>query len=388
MNAPELHVREHVPLAPRTTFGVGGPARYFILIDAADQIPSAVRFARDKGLPFHVLGGGSNVVVSDEGVRGVVLCMAGKGITLLEENPHRIRVNVAAGENWDRFVAYCVERGWWGVENLSWIPGTVGAVPVQNVGAYGQEAADTVESVDVWDTRRDAFDVLSNRACSFGYRSSLFNTTEAGRHIITSVTFVLTTNGRPCLSYALVRDRVEKMMPGIWPRARRSLRRHLPRAASWLDALPPRPAIQSMREAIVGLRTDGRLPDVAVTGNAGSFFKNVRLSPSAFDALVSKVNDSLGAEAAGRIQSEGARFAGPSGYKLPAGVLVKLCGLSGARYGGAALHPTNPTILINENGQAKASDIKALATAMIASVEQATGLRLHIEPQALGMAWP
>ncbi|HMP72063.1 MAG TPA: UDP-N-acetylmuramate dehydrogenase [Kiritimatiellia bacterium] len=359
----DLTLQENVPLAPLTSFGVGGCARYWVPIASSAQVPLAIRYAIKQNVPYVVMGGGSNLVVSDEGFGGVVLAMMQKGRTILEESSTDVLIRVEAGERWDEVVGFCVGRGWWGVENLSLIPGTVGAVPIQNVGAYGQEASDTLDSVEAWDTAEEKVVTLSRDECRFGYRSSRFNAIDPGRYVILAVTFRLGKSGEPVLTHAAVRNRVEAM------------------ESAALD-------VQRMRDVVISLRSDGRLPDVRRIGNAGSFFKNLFLSPDAFDAMIARVKHQLGEEAATKLAADGRRFAGPGGYKLPAGLLISCCGFAHERVGGAALHHSNPTIMINENGRATASDLRHLASRILNGVEQMSGMRLQIEPQPLGMTWP
>lgn len=386
MGLPELQILENVPLAPMTTFRVGGAARYLIPVETEAHIPAAWRFAQEKNLPFSVLGGGSNVVVADGGVNGVVLRMATRGIETLSEDAEDVGVRVAAGENWDRFVAHAVEQGWWGVENLSGIPGTAGAVPVQNVGAYGQEVADTIVRVEAWDSQAGGWTVLPADACGFGYRRSIFNTGHAGRYVVSRVVFRLLRQGRANTSHAAVAHLLERRTTGGGGLLCRELARRVPVCRPLLARLQKPPTLAQMRACILALRTDGRLPDVQTTGNAGSFFKNVVLDESAFGLLLARVFGEFGGEAARRIESIGRRFPADNGVKVPAGELVKLCGLQDARAGGAALHSANPVILVNATGAARAADILRLAAHLIRTVWERTGVHLEPEPRFIGFS--
>src|SRR5256714_869282 len=196
-----MEIQENIALAPLTTLRVGGKARYFVRADTIEDGQTAVAFADTKKLPLFVLGGGSNVLVSDNGWPGLVLQI---GISGIEHNHRRETVGfiVGAGENWDDFVAFCATRNLAGIECLSGIPGSVGGTPVQNVGAYGQEVSQTIESVQVFDLKDDQVRELCAEACSFSYRSSIFNTTERGRFIILRVTYGLTPGVAPALLYA------------------------------------------------------------------------------------------------------------------------------------------------------------------------------------------
>src|ERR1700757_5091080 len=196
-----MQIQENVPLAPLTTLKVGGPARYFAEARTAEDVRDVVAFAASCNAPLLVLGGGSNLVVSDRGWPGLALKVAIGGIDR-SDSDGSTHFEVGAGEDWDQFVATAVGLGCAGVECLSGIPGSVGGTPVQNVGAYGQEVAETIESVQVFDRKDNQVRELCNEACGFSYRSSIFNTTERGRFIILRVTYALTPGGQPHLEYA------------------------------------------------------------------------------------------------------------------------------------------------------------------------------------------
>jgi len=195
-------IREHVPLAPLTTLGVGGPARYFVEARSGAEVIEAVEFACSQGLPLFVLGGGSNLVVADAGFPGLVLRISISDASRFTA-PHRSVVFIAgAGVEWDSLVASTVEANCAGLECLSGIPGTVGGTPVQNVGAYGQEASETIREVRVLDLRSMETRTLSNAECGFAYRCSIFNTIERDRYIILQVSFTLQEGARPSIRYA------------------------------------------------------------------------------------------------------------------------------------------------------------------------------------------
>ncbi|HVK02894.1 MAG TPA: FAD-binding protein, partial [Armatimonadaceae bacterium] len=200
MTLPEI--QENVPLGPRTTLGVGGPARCFASAASEDELRGALAWAGERGLPAFVLGGGSNLVVSDAGFEGLVVRVDVRGIEAVP-NGDVVHVTAGAGEDWDGFVRHAVARGWQGVECLAGIPGGVGGTPVQNVGAYGQEVADTIVRVRALDrqqggTVRD----LDAAQCGFAYRRSRFNTDEMGRWAILSVTYALRPGASPAIKYA------------------------------------------------------------------------------------------------------------------------------------------------------------------------------------------
>src|ERR1700689_1961918 len=190
-------LQENIPLAPLTTFRIGGPARFFVEAKSAVEVQEAVAFAQSKNLPLFVLGGGSNLVVADAGWPGLVLKIAIGGIERRggHDDEGRVLFDVGAGESWDRFVSHAVVAQCAGVECLSGIPGSVGGTPVQNVGAYGQEVSQTIESVEVFDRKDAQVRDLSREACGFTYRSSIFNTTDRGRFVILRVKYALPPGG-------------------------------------------------------------------------------------------------------------------------------------------------------------------------------------------------
>lgn len=350
-----MDIIEHTPLGGLTTFRIGGPARYVIPVSSPEQAPLVCDFARTKSLPLFVLGGGSNVLIADHGFDGVVLKMDMRGIDVVAEHADRVLVRAAGGEDWDRFVAWCVERGYWGLENLSLIPGTSGAAPVQNIGAYGLEAADTIVNIEAFDRTTNRPVTLSRDDCRFGYRRSIFNTTHRERYVITSVTFELRRDGAPVLTHRALRERLTGRTPSL----------------------------AAMREAVMALRSDGRLPDVKTTGNAGSFFKNVVLDAEQFEAMLVAIQNHFGVDEARRVEALGRRFLSPEGFKIPAVDLIRLCGLTGRRSGGAALYSANPLVIVNAEGRATAADVMCLAEEVQAVVREQTGVALEIEPVLL-----
>src|SRR5579864_8017910 len=199
-----MQVQENISLAPLTTFRIGGPARFFVGAKTIADVEESVRFARTTDVPLFVLGGGSNLVVADSGWPGLVLKIGISGIDRRAGAAEHGRAlfDVGAGESWDRFVSHAVMAHCAGVECLSGIPGSVGGTPVQNVGAYGQEVSEVIESVQAIDLKDGHWRELCNPACGFAYRTSIFNTSERGRYIIVRVTFALTPAGEPRLQYA------------------------------------------------------------------------------------------------------------------------------------------------------------------------------------------
>jgi UDP-N-acetylmuramate dehydrogenase len=347
-----MRIQENLSLAALTTLQVGGPARYFIEAASEDDVREAVAFAQSKGMPLFVLGGGSNLVVADAGWPGVVLKIAIRGITRREENG-AVSFDAGAGVDWDEFVAQAVEQNCAGVECLSGIPGSVGGTPVQNVGAYGQEVSETIESVRVLDLKENRIAVLPKATCGFRYRTSIFNTTERGRYIILRVSYRLTRDGVPSLKYA-------------------DLQRHF--AGS-----PGRPSLGEVRQAIRTIRqSKGMLivPGDADCRSAGSFFKNPVLKEEQFSALTR------------RAESNGLRIpsypALDAQHKVSAAWLVEHSGFSkGFTLGAAGISQKHALALIN-TGAAHAADIVRLQEKIQQGVEAAWGIALEPEPVFVG----
>src|SRR6266567_5694207 len=249
-------LEENKPLAPLTTLGVGGPARWFLEATTEEQIAEAAAWTREKGVRLFVLGGGSNLVVSDAGFDGLVLHVALHGVLSQEaggESGHRI-YRVAAGEDWDRLVQTCVDENCAGIECLAGIPGSVGGTPVQNVGAYGQEVSSTIERVRAFDLATHEWVELGAWECRFAYRRSRFNTAHRGRFVVTRVDYRLTRGGAPTLTYAdLQREFEGDAQPGLAEVAA---------------------TVRRIRQAKGMLLLDGD-PDCR---SAGSFFKNPMVS--------------------------------------------------------------------------------------------------------------
>ncbi len=357
-----MTIQENVPLAPLTTLQVGGAARYFAELKREDDVREAARFAKTH-LPLFVLGGGSNLLVADSGWQGLVLRVAIGGITTQSTDApcNAVLFSVGAGVNWDDFVAQAVVQNCAGVECLSGIPGSVGGTPVQNVGAYGQEVADTIESVRALDLKEDRIVVLPKPACGFRYRTSIFNTTERGRYIILRVNFRLKRGGAPSLKYA-------------------DLQKHF--AECSLESAAQKntpPSLAEVREAVREIRrSKGMLivPGDEDCRSAGSFFKNPVLSEAQFKDL------------AGRAAAKGLEIpsypALDAQRKVSAAWLVEHSGFSkGYAVGPAGTSHKHALALINR-GDAKASDIVGLKDEIQRGVQEAWGILLEPEPVFVG----
>lgn len=342
-----MHFEEQVGLAGFTTIGVGGAARWFATATTEADVAEAVAFARDRQVPLFVLGGGSNLLVSDEGFQGLVLHM---GIAGVEREGDVLRVG--AGVVWDDFVQQTVDAGLQGVECMAGIPGTVGGTPVQNVGAYGQEVSETIVSVRCFDTATSEFVELSTAECGFAYRTSRFNTVERGRYIVTRVDFRLNEGGAPCLKYA-------------------DLNKHFDGQGS--------PSLVEVAEAVRTIRRGkGMVVDAGDPNSrsAGSFFRN----PIVGEELLLKV-----AEAAGfSVDAVPHWPAGAGLIKLPAAWLLEQAGFVRGYAMGRAGISSRHTLAVINRGDATATDIIALRERIIETVRLKFGIELEQEPVSVG----
>jgi len=354
---------ENIPLAPLTTIKIGGPARYFVEATDAGEVQEAAAFARMRDLPLFVLGGGSNLLIADAGWPGLVLKIAISGIdqpspdqrNTDRDNPLHGKVffDVGAGEAWDKFVSHAVRICCAGIECLSGIPGSVGGTPVQNVGAYGQEVANTIASVQVLDLRDNQVRELCREACEFGYRTSIFNTTERGRFIVLRVTYALTPEGDPCISYADVKRQFEG--------------RETPP-----DLAETREAVRHIR-ALKGMLITPGDPD---SRSAGSFFKNPVLSE--------KQHDDLKKRAAARGLTVPVYPALETRKKVSAAWLVERSGFTrGYGFGRVGISSKHALAIVNR-GRGTATDVLALKEQIQHRVQEIWGILLEPEPVLVG----
>lgn len=345
-------IQENVALAPLTTIQVGGRTRYFVEGKTVGEVQEAVAFSHLRKLPLFVLGGGSNLVISDAGWPGLVLKIGLRGIDERDESG-KVIFAVGAGEEWDNFVARAVARNCAGVECLSGIPGSVGGTPVQNVGAYGQEVADTIESVLALDLRDNQLRELCNEACGFSYRTSIFNRNERGRYIILRVTYALIPGEQPCLQYA-------------------DLKRHF---VGW----PQTPTLGETREAVRRVRASKAMlitPGDPDSRSAGSFFKNPVLS--------GEEHEELSCRAAARGLQIPSYPALEAQHKISAAWLVEHSGFGkGYRDGRVGISGKHALAIVNRGG-ATAADIVALKEQIQQQVEEIWGIRLQPEPVFVG----
>lgn len=345
-------LEENKPLAPFTTLGIGGPARWFVEAGTEDDVLEAAAWSNEKQVPLFVLGGGSNLLVADNGFDGLVLHIALKGIRVFESDRAARVYQVAAGEDWDQFVQRAVDDDCAGIECLAGIPGTVGGTPVQNVGAYGQEVAMTIERVRVFDLRERTFTEFTAAECGFAYRHSRFNTTDKGSYVVTRVDYRLQPGGTPTLKYG-------------------DLQREFPEGSN-PSLVSVAAAIRRIRQSKGMLLVEGD-PDCR---SAGSFFKN----PIVSNAQTADVASVTGADPP--------RFpAGPDNpgmVKLPAAWLIEKAGFAkGHELGRAGISSKHTLALVNRGG-ATAAEILALANQIRSAVAAQFGIRLEMEPVLLG----
>ena len=357
---PTIRIQEQVPLAPYTTFRIGGPARYFCEVTSQDELLEAVTFARERSLPLFVLGGGSNLLVSDSGFDGLVLHIKIAGAIIIDgyrdDMPRKTSVTykVPAGMDWDAFVLHVSEAGVTGIECLAGIPGLIGGAPIQNIGAYGQEVSSSILSVRALDLETLDFVTLPSKLCGFAYRSSIFNTTHRNRYIITSVTFQLDLHATPTLRYADLQDYFAGRDSAPKP----------------IDIYH---AVREIRHGKGMLIVEGE----ADCRSAGSFFKN----PIVPISVLQKIGETLSMP----VDKIPHWTAGKDLIKLPAAWLLERAGFTkGFQLGEAGISSRHTLALINR-GHASFADIAALRDTIQSDVARRFNIRLEQEPVQLGI---
>jgi len=359
MSKQKLMIEAGLPLSRFTTFRVGGPARYYLRVTARQALVDSVEWAREHDLPLFVLGGGSNLLIADQGFPGLVLHIDLRGIEHHNENDV-IEVTSAAGENWHDFASGVVERGWAGVECLVGIPGLVGATPIQNVGAYGQGIRDTLARVEVFDLQTGRINSFSNEECGFDYRKSRFKGDDRGRYIILSVTYRLQPGGAPRLFH----DELERHL---------TTRGHTPAT------------IHDVSATVLDLRRRKSMilhEDDPNTCSVGSFFVNPILGEEEFAVLRESIAPftAAGEHLPNYPTSDGR-------IKISAAWLIEHVGFArGHVYGNVGLSSRHALALINRGG-ATASDILGFAREIRNRVRDRFGITLVPEPTLVGMSF-
>jgi UDP-N-acetylmuramate dehydrogenase len=333
-----MKIRENVSLAEYTTFKIGGPARFFCNVKDEDELIEAVQFGREKNLRLFILGGGSNILISDKGFPGLVIKIELMGVEYRTEGMTTF-VSAAAGELWDDLVADTVERGLYGLENLSAIPGTVGATPVQNIGAYGVDVSSTVHTVRALDKKTLTYVELSNSECKFAYRDSLF-LQDRSRYIITRVEYKLTSDGKVNTKYKDVAEYFAKKNPQI-----------------------AEPTLSDVRDAIIDIRWN-KLPDWKKWGTAGSFFKNPLVTSQKFAELQKEYPGIVGySDDHGRV-------------KLALGwILENVCNVKGLCSDGASVYEKQALVIVAKPGST-AGEVVNLAQELMRRVKEKTGIEI------------
>ena len=328
-------------LVKLNTFGIHATARYFAEFGNRDELEALVN--SKKELPLFILGGGSNILLTGD-LEGLVLKNTIRGIREIREDSEHVYVECGAGENWHHFVLHCIGRNWGGVENLSLIPGSVGASPMQNIGAYGTEIKEVFHSLEAYDLESGKLVQFSNNDCEFGYRDSVFKHRFRGRFVIMRVTLRLRKRPVFNTSYGALEEELDKM--GV---------REL--------------SIRAISDAVIRIRTS-KLPDPAQVGNAGSFFKNPTIGVDFFERLKGNFPGIVG-------------YLLPNGqYKLAAGWLIEQCGWKGFRRGDAGCHERQALVLVNY-GKATGKEIYDLSSEILISVRDKFGVVMEREVNIL-----
>jgi len=335
-----MNIQHAVSLKDRNTLGFDVAAEYFAQGKSLDDLNEAIAWAKQKSLPVFALGGGSNLVLT-RAIEGLVLAVETRGIDLIDQDADSVTLEIAAGENWHQLVLYCCVRGYHGIENLALIPGSAGAAPIQNIGAYGVEFGNVFDSLDAISLVDGRTHTFSQADCQFAYRDSFFKRPANAGFIILRVRLRLEKNFRPHLEHSALQNRIQ-------------------------DQRIERPDAQQMIDLICAIRRS-KLPDPTRIGNAGSFFTNPlvdaaqhRALKSRFPALVSHAHAA-------------------NGYKLAAGWMIEHCGWKGYRENGVGVHPEQALVLVNQ-GTGSGESLMALANKIKASVLATFGVRLEIEP--------
>lgn len=377
-----MHLDQKVSLKTMHTFGMEVEARYFVEAKTHAEVLTLLNYRHMIHMPILFLGGGSNILFTRD-YAGIVIRINSKGVVIKEESENYVLVTAEAGENWDDFVNHCVDQGWAGLENLSLIPGTVGAAPIQNIGAYGVEVKDLIDSVQVVEIESGKQKRFTSEECQFGYRDSIFKRALKGKVIILNVTFRLNKTGESNgeMVTGSRGDIIER--PSHLKLDYGEIRAELERSGI------SEPAVSDVREAICSIRRR-KLPDPAIVGNAGSFFKNPVIGNESLVSL-QKLYPAIPfftlQPVKGPVTADLPRYginlpADPSiipgSVKVPAAWLIEQCGWKGYRSGDAGVHPNQPLVLVNY-GSATGAEVLGLANRIMDSVQQKFGIRLETE---------
>ncbi|MCA0364183.1 MAG: UDP-N-acetylmuramate dehydrogenase [Bacteroidetes bacterium] len=337
-------IKENISLKPYNTFGIDAKARFFISIDSVEKLKTILSLEQFKSAKKLFIGGGSNLLLLND-FDGLVIKIEISGIDKVTENENGVILKAGAGVIWHDFVMYCVDNRFYGVENLSLIPGTVGAAPMQNIGAYGVEIKDVFESLEALNTSTLEVETFNLEKCRFGYRESIFKHEAKDKYVILNVSFNLQKKGNLNLEYGAIKDTLSQMQIS-------------------------NPTLKEVCEAVISIRKS-KLPDPAKIGNSGSFFKNPEIPITRFEKLKEKypnapsypVNENL--------------------VKVPAGWLIEQAGWKGHREGNVGVHTKQALVLVNYGG-GTGSEIKALAEKIQKSVFEKYGIEINPEVNFIG----
>ena len=355
-------MQENVILKPCTSMYVGGPARYFVEVKSITDLVEALKFAKEKNVPYFILGGGSNILVSDSGFNGLVIKICILGRTLINETDNYIDLEVSAGEKWDDFVKFTVDNNWYGLENMSHVPGSVGASVVQNVGCYGQEVGESVLCVKAVDTASLKNVILNNKDLNFSYRKSALNDSEMykSKYVVVSIVFRLKKNGELNLSYGDLQKYFSEHNKLI-------------------------PNLQTVRQAIINVRNSKfPFPDVPTNGTCGSFWNTPVVDEDTFGQIVQSLKEKGSEKKAEEMRSKKNVFMVKQGFKITPGLLVEILDMRGKKQGGAKILENHGGIINNYTGKATAQDILELSNEVVNAVEKTFGIKIKIEPELVG----
>lgn len=334
-------IKKDISLKPYNTFGIDVTASYYAKANTVEKVLYAINFASYNKLPVFILGGGSNVLFT-KNIEGVVINPTIQGVQLQSDDENSYVFRVGAGVVWDKFVEFAAENNLGGVENLSNIPGLVGASPIQNIGAYGVEVKDTIVKVEAIDIATRKIIEFNGSECRFGYRDSIFKQDLKGKVLITHVWFKLSKNPEFVLDYGNLAEEVEKL---------------------------GEISVKNVRKAVINIRTS-KLPDPAELGNAGSFFKNPIVEADVYNSLKTKYPDLGGFQVS------------DSFYKVPAGWLIEKAGWKGKSLGRCGVHHRQALVIVNLGG-ATGNEILELASTIQKSVKEQFGITLEMEVNVL-----
>lgn len=333
-----MKIQENISLKPFNTFGIDKKAQFFTKSSSVEELKEALSWAKSKNHSVLILGGGSNILLTKD-FQGLVIKVELKGIQVLSEDENHLVVEVGAGEIWHDWVMYALEKNWAGLENLSLIPGTVGASPMQNIGAYGVEIKEVFHSLTALNKETLEMETFDSAACKFGYRESVFKHELKDQYIITSVRFRLSKTPHFHIEYGAIQDVLRE---------------------KGIEEL----SIRDVSEAVIQIR-QSKLPDPKEIGNAGSFFKNPTIPAGQFEKLKLDFPNLPG-------------YPGEGGVKVPAGWLIEQAGWKGKRLGDVGVHSKQALVLVNY-GKGTGEEIQSLSEQVQASVRTKFGIELNPE---------